>query len=250
MARFPFFRQHDNMDCGPACLRMIAMYYGKHYNANTLQEKSAYSKRNGVSLHGIAQAAETIGLKSVTVNIDIDTLLKEVTLPCIVHWRQSHFVVVTPKSNKRKIVIADPVNGIITFTRAEFESNWLATPEALGQKGVALLLDPTQRFYEMEGEKGGTLTWGFLLQKLFKHKRYLAQVFLALVIGSILQLIIPFLTQSIVDTGINIRNLNFIYVILAAQFMLLLSRTIVDFIRSRIPLHISISINLTILLDF
>lgn len=243
---FPFYKQQDVMDCGPTCIRMIAKQHGKSFGINNLRNQSQYSK-DGVSLLGISKAAEKVGFKTLAVKFDIETVINEAPLPCILHWNQNHFVVLY-KATKNNFTIADPAKGIIKLSKKEFEQNWISDTEE--RKGIALLLEPTAAFYEQENEKNKGIGWGLLLKFTFKYKAQIVQLFLGLLVGSLLQLIFPFLTQSIVDTGINTHNLNFIQLILIAQFVLFFARTVVEFIRSRILLFISTHINLSILSDF
>jgi ATP-binding cassette, subfamily B, bacterial len=243
---FPFYKQQDVMDCGPTCVRMIAKQYGRTLGINNLRNQSLYSK-DGVSLLGISKAAEKVGFKTLAVKFDIEIVINEAPLPCILHWNQNHFVVLY-KATKSAFTIADPAKGIVKLTKQEFQKNWIGDKEE--NKGIALLLEPTAAFYEQENEKDKGIGWGLLLKYTFKYKAQIVQLFLGLLIGSLLQLIFPFLTQSIVDTGINTHNLNFIQLILIAQFVLFFARTIVEFIRSRILLFISTHINLSILSDF
>ncbi len=236
------------MDCGPTCLRMVAKYYGRHYNADTLRQKAGFSKQ-GVSLLGISETAEKVGFRTRGVKVGY-AQLADVTLPCILHWAQNHFVVLIGVS-KNKVKIADPGKGIITYTKNEFLNQWISSETADGeQTGIALLMEPTPNFYEAEGEKEHKLSWRLVLQYLMQSKGQIAQVFVALIIGSMLQLIFPFLTQSIVDTGINAQNLQYVIIVLIAQLMLTFSQTIVTFIQSRLLLRISNILNLQILSDF
>ncbi len=240
------------MDCGPTCLRMIARYYGKHYTLETLRARSGYN-REGVSLLGISDAAESIGFRTIGAKLTMDELVSEVPLPCIVHWEQSHFVIVTPASGKkkRKIEIADPVQGLIEYNKDEFTKSWISLTEDDAKKGVALLLEPSPRFYEEEEEKAtGKLGFGFVFKYLLFYHKLILQLFVSLLFGSLILLIFPFMTQAIVDIGINTGNIHFIYLVLIAQLTLFLSRTVVEFIRSWILLHISTRINLSILSDF
>ena len=246
---FPFYAQHDTMDCGPTCLRMIAKHFGKSIPINTLRNFSLIGK-DGVSLGGIQKAAEAIGFKTIGTKITLSQLINEAPLPAILHWNQNHFVVITPASKKNKIVIADPAKGIITYSQKEFLHHWASINDNDEQKGIALLLEPTPVFYEQEEDATNQIGWASLFQYTKKHKRSFVQLAAGLLLGSLLQLIFPYLTQSIVDTGINTQNLGFIHIILAAQFMLFFARTMVEFIRSRILLHISTHINLSILSNF
>ncbi len=240
------------MDCGPTCLRMVARHYGKHYNTDGIRQVAGYSKQ-GVSLLGISEAAEKIGFRTRGVQISFNQLTRDAPAPAILHWNQDHFVVFINQSRwgRGNIQVADPGKGILTYSREQFLQYWISKKGEKGNAvGTALLLEPTPYFYEQEGEKEEKLTWGWVLQYLRKSRWLIAQVFIALIIASIFQLIFPFLTQSIVDTGINTRNLQYITIVLIAQLVLVCSRSIVDFIRSQLLLRISAVINLSILSDF
>lgn len=253
MKAFHFIEQPDLMDCGPACLCMIAKHYGKNFNINTLRECSFIGK-NGVSLLGISKAAEKIGFHTVGGRITFDLLVQKATLPCIVHWKQEHFVVIykiCKRKNEYRIYIADPAKGLVVYTYDEFCQFWLSTSTNGQEKGAILILEPTQLFYNGKDDeeiKDNRLKflWGYLV----KYKRFFVQIILGLIIGSILQLIFPFLTQSIVDIGINGKNINFVWIILFAQLMFLFSRTAIDLIRRKILLHISTRINVSLISDF
>lgn len=247
MAKFPFFKQYDAMDCGPSCLRMIAAFYGKNYSLQKLRELSHIS-REGVSLLGLSDAAEAIGFRTIGARITFEQLF-QAPKPCVVHWDQDHFVVVY-KLKKGKVYVADPAFGLVEYSEPEFKKHWLATVRHGEQKGICLLFDPTPKFFEMEGEESNRNNFRFLLKYLKPHRKLVTQLIIGFVVGSLIQLIFPFLTQSIVDVGINTQDINFIYLVLAAQMMLFLSRMTVDFIRSWILLHISTRINISIISDF
>ncbi len=245
---FPSFKQLDSMDCGPTCLRMIAKYYGKSYSLQGLREKS-FITREGVSLLGISEAAENIGFKSVGVKISYEQLTEEAILPCIIHWKQRHFIVVY-KIKKGHVLVADPAHGLIKYTEEEFLKGWLSTKSEDEEKGIALLLEPTADFYTQEGEKTDKTHFAFLLNYLRPHKGLFIQLIIGMLLGSLLQLILPFLTQSVVDKGIGNQNLGFVYLVLIAQFVLIISRTTVEFLRNWILLHISTRINISLISDF
>lgn len=242
------------MDCGPTCLRMVAKHYGRSIPLDYLRNKSKYGKQ-GVSLLGLADAAESICLKSVGAKLTYDQLINDAPLPAIIHWDQYHFVVLTPQSSKNRLVLADPAKGLIKLNKEEFKKRWISTNENGDGKGIALLIESTPQFKEMdflgewENEKK-KVTWSLLFNYLKENKKYFFQIFLGLLMGSIIQVIFPYLTQSIVDTGINTQNLNFIEIVLAAQLMLLFSQTVVEFIRSKILLHVSTRINISLLSGF
>ena len=247
MPRFPFFQQYDAMDCGPSCLRMIAAFYGKTYSLHKLREL-AHITREGVSLLGLSEAAEAIGFRTIGARITFEQLL-EAPKPCVVHWDQDHFVVVY-YVRKGKVYVSDPAFGLVEYSETEFKKHWLATVRQGEQKGICLLFDPTPKFFELEGEQSNRGNFRFLLKYLKPHRKLVIQLILGFLVGSLIQLIFPFLTQSIVDVGINTQDINFIYLVLAAQMMLFLSRMTVDFIRSWILLHISTRINISIISDF
>ncbi len=255
---FPYYKQLDAMDCGATCLRMVAKYYGKSYSAQTLRERS-HITREGVSLLGISDAAESIGMRTMGVKTTLEKLTKENPCPSIAHWRQKHFVVVygfktthgvSQRHTVSKILVADPAEGKITYTRGEFLKYWASTQENGEPKGIALLLEPTPDFYEQPDEKTDKTKFSFLFKYLKPHRKLIIQLVLGLVLGSLLQLIFPFLTQSLVDFGIANNNLSFVYLILIAQMTLFVSRMTVDFIRSWIMLHISTRINISLISDF
>ncbi|MGI8952269.1 MAG: peptidase domain-containing ABC transporter [Chitinophagaceae bacterium] len=255
LSKFPLYKQLDGMDCGPACLRMVFKYYGKQIKLDKLRTESQFSK-DGVSMLGMSDAADRFGMRSKGVKISFEQLQNDAPLPAILHWDQYHFVVLVTH-NKNKFTIADPAKGIIKFSKTEFLEHWISTSDNGKQVGTALLLEPTPSFYNDENNtsstgnnKEKTVGWHMLLRYLKQQKKLIVQLFMGLLVGSLLQLIFPFLTQSIVDTGINTHNLQFIYIILIAQFMLFFGRTVVDFIRSRILLYISTRINVSLLSDF
>ncbi len=248
MAKFPFYQQFDVMDCGPSCLRMVAKYYGKHFSNESLREKS-YITREGVSLLGISDAAESIGMRSMGVKITFDQLKKEAPLPCIVHWGQQHFVVVY-KISKGKVWVADPAFGRLEYSEKEFCDKWISTVEGGQEKGICLLLQPSPDFYNESDEKSNRTGFRFVLNYLKPYRKLVIQLLLGFLLGSLIQLVLPFLTQSVVDIGINNQDIGFIYLVLLAQLVLFISRMSVEFIRSWILLHISTRINISIISDF
>jgi len=243
------------MDCGPSCLAMIAEHYGRTVQQELLHHYCSLG-RNGVSLLGISKAAENIGFKTVGGRLSFDILANELPFPCIVHWNQNHFVVVynirKRKGNRYEVYVADPGKGLVTYTKEEFCEHWVSTKTNGEEKGIALLLEPTEQFYaQNEIETVPTQNrLRFLWNYLKKYKRFFTQLILGLLLGSLLQLVFPFLTQAIVDTGIGGKDIGFVWLVLLAQMMLLFSRTAIDFIRSKILLHISTRINISLISDF
>lgn len=248
MPTFPFYKQLDAMDCGPTCLRMVAKYYGKNVSLNTLREKS-YISKEGVSLQGISEAAESIGFKTLGTAMTVNTLLKEAPLPLIAHWKQNHFVVVY-KIKKDKIFVADPASGLITYHVNDFKKNWASTRKNNEDIGICLLLETTPEFYHREDEKINKAGFRFLLSYLRPYKKLVWQLIIGLVAGSILLLIFPLLFQVLVDYGINNKDLGFVYLILMAQLLFIIGRTSIEFIRSWILLHLSTRVNIALISDF
>lgn len=247
MLNFTFYKQPDEMDCGPTCLRMVAKYYGKSI---TLQQLRSLAKttREGSSLRGISDAAEKIGFRTLGVKVGYEELVEDVPFPCIAHWNQNHFVVIY-KLKKDTVYIADPAHGILKYKKEEFLKSW----QSDHHQGILLLLEPTPEFTkedELSGEERPKKGFGFLFQYLFKYKKLLTQLIIGLLAGSVLQAVFPFLTQSIVDIGVQNSDMHFIYLILLAQLMLFLGRTTIEIIRSWILMHISSRINISLVSDF
>lgn len=246
------------MDCGPSCLAMIAKHYGLEPDMEQLRAICSLGK-DGVSLLGISKAAEGIGFKSIGGRLSFDSLACEAPLPCIVHWSQNHFVVVHKikihRGGRYSVYVADPGQGLVTYSKDEFCEYWLSTKTNGEEKGIALLLEPTEEFYRLASEsavtdKSASSRLTFLWAYMKHYKRFFAQLILGLILGSVIQLIFPFLTQAVVDTGIGGKDISFVWVVLLAQMMLLFSRTAIEFIRSKLLLHISTRINISLLSDF
>ena len=221
---------------------------GKSISLDFLREKSHLS-REGVSMLGISDAAEAIGMRSLGTKVTLEQLMKDVPKPCIVHWDQSHFVVVYDVK-KGCIHVADPAFGLVKYTIAEFKKYWLAVVSKGEEKGICLILQPAPAFYELENEKSDHSGFTFLLPYFRLHHKLMIQLLLGFLAASVIQLIFPFLTQSMVDVGINNQDIGFIYLVLVAQLMLFAGQMSIDFIRSWILLHISTRINISILSDF
>lgn len=241
----PFYKQQDQMDCGPTCLRMIIKFYGRSVSIHKLR-KLCYADSNGVTLLAISDAAEKLGFRTIGAKLTL-TQLRETKLPCIIHWQQSHFVVLY-KVVKGKYYIADPGEGLIVLTEYEFKSGWFIHKN--DNAGISLLLSVGAQFYEQVDEKHESISWLSILSYYYSHRRLFIQLFLGLALGTLLSLVTPFLTQAIVDVGINTKNLHFVYLILIAQITLFVGSTSVNFVRSWILLHISTRINLSVLTDF
>lgn len=243
------------MDCGVACLTMIMSWFEKQPDVNQIEMLCSLD-RSGVSLLGISKAAENLGFKTVGGRLSFNTLAHEVPLPCIVHWNQNHFVVIykikKQKKGKYTIYVADPSKGLITYSQEEFCEHWVSTKTNGEEKGIALLLEPTDQLYAQKSEKiiPKQNRIKFLWNYLKKYKRFFMQLILGLLLGSLLQLVFPFLTQAIVDTGIGGKDIGFVWLVLLAEMMLLFSRTAIEFIRSKIILHISTRINISLISDF
>lgn len=240
------------MDCGPTCLRMIAKYYGKKFSVQQLRDQS-FIQRTGVNMLGISEAAASIGLRGTGIRTSIDKLREHSKLPCILYWNQEHFVVlykVERKRDKAFYYIADPAYGLLKYEESELKKCWISTSQGGVDKGIAMLIDITPQFYETEPIKYERLSLWYLLKYVRPYKKAVLQLILGLLGGSILQLIFPFLTQTIVDQGIGHRNLNFIQLILIAQLMLVFSRTLIEIIRRTILLHISARVNVSLISDF
>jgi len=249
---FRHYQQLDSADCGPASLRMIASFYGRDIPFDLLRERCEFT-REGVNLFGISKAAESLGFRTLGARLSFEELSKS-NLPAIVHFHQHHFVVLYKIRNGRKgkvLFIADPATGLIKLTEKEFRKFWCSSVTDGTDVGVALFLEVTPDFYKNSGEKiKKSSGLKFLIPYFKPYKKLIFQLFAGLLGGSIIQLILPFLTQSIVDIGIGQKDLNFIWLILIAQFVLLLSISAVDLIRGWILLYLGTRINISLISDF
>jgi ATP-binding cassette subfamily B protein len=233
------------MDCGPTSLRIICEFYGKIFSLEYLRQLTN-TTRLGSSLLGISEAAEKLGLRTIGAKLSYDDLLTEVPMPCIGYWYQRHFIVIY-KITKNKVHVSDPAHGIIKYTKAEFLKGWAAD----NGEGVILSLETTPDFYEVPNEeKKQTGGLSFIFKYLLQYKQLLIQLVFGLIVASLIQLIFPFITQNIVDTGIKYNNLNFVYLMLLAQLLLFLGKTSVEVLRGYILMHLSTRININLLSDF
>lgn len=259
MAKFPHIKQRDQMDCGPTCLKMITKYYGKNFSLPYLRE-NCYIGKQGVSLLGIATAAEKVGLRTLAVQIDIDTIIEEKPVPFIAHWNQNHFVVVYKITNK-KVFVADPASQLLEYSHQEFKKAWVqANSEGNTERkegnqqgeetGIALLIETTPEFDNQDEVEESKASFSYLLGYLKPYKGAIFQLFLGLLGATLLSLFLPLLTQALVDTGIQQKNLSFVYVVLIAQLLFFVSKNLINLIRSWILLQISVRLNIQIVSDF
>ena len=251
---FPHITQPDTMECGATCLRMIAQYYGKKYSAETMQRLCRIT-REGVSMLSLSDAAEELGFRSVCGRISLERVVEQRPFPCILYWNQAHFVVLYDVKKKRKgklrFRIADPGKNLLELDEDTVRDAWIGACTSGQEKGILMALEPTPVFYDKKDEsKQLERPFHFLWGYLRPYRSWFVQLLLGLFLGSVLQLLFPFLMQAIVDKGISSKDLNLIYLILAGQLMMVLSRAAVDFVRRWMLLHISVRVNVSLLSDF
>lgn len=264
MPSFPHYQQLDAMDCGPTCLRIVASFYGKRYTLQTLRDK-CHITREGVSLLGISDAAESIGFRTAGVRLTWEQLRDQVPLPCIVHWHQRHFIVVYGiKKQKKgyKILVSDPASGLLVYDEKAFLNGWLQSVDDekdITEKngvnpakthGIALILEPTPTFYKEKGEDDRKMNFRYLAEYLRPYKSYIAQILLAMFVASGISLIMPFITQSVVDTGIGTGNISFIVMLLVAELVLVIGQMCNNLIRSWLMLHMTTRVSISLISDF
>jgi ATP-binding cassette subfamily B protein len=250
LKKFPHYKQTDQKDCGPTCIKIVAKHFGKTIHIQTLRNL-AETTREGSSLLGLSEAAEKIGFHTIGVKIDFKKL-QEASLPCIVHWDKNHFAVVY-KIKKDTIYISDPAHDRLKYTKKQFIEHWIGkNANETTLEGIALLIEPTPKFYsnDLENSQEIHFNFSFISKYLLKYKKFIIQLTIGLLAGSLLQLIVPFLTQSIVDVGIQNQDIHFIYLILIAQLFLFFGRTALEVIRGWILLHLSTRINISLVSDF
>lgn len=251
------------MDCGPSCLRMVSAYYGKEYSLQYLRERS-YITREGVSLLGISEAAENIGFRTQGYKVTWKQLRNQIQLPAIIYWNQNHFVVlyriketnkgllnrIKSKQSVEYITIADPARGVFNLSRDDFLKSWAGNVNEMNSEGVVLSLEPTPAFYRKEDEPKPKLTLGYLLRYLQPYRKYIIQLILSILAGSLLTLVFPFLTRAVVDYGIGNRDVTFVLLILIAQLVLVFGQTANGMIRSWINLHVTTRVSISLITDF
>lgn len=249
MSSFPYIKQHDAMQCGIACLAMVCLHYGKRYSLEALS-RYCCATTEGVSLLSLSETAEQLGLCTILGHTGVEQL-SQASLPCILYWDQNHFVVLY-KVKRGRYYVADPRKGLLKYTENEFKGHWISTQCGGEEQGVVMFMEPTPNFYtnKNESKKSSSRTFRFLFGYIKQYRRYFGQIIIGLLIGCLLQLVLPFLTQSIVDIGITHQNISFIWLILLGQLVLIISRTAVDFIRRWLLLHISMRINISLVSDF
>ncbi|MBS5528185.1 MAG: peptidase domain-containing ABC transporter [Prevotella sp.] len=248
--RFPVYQQLDAMDCGSTCLRIVAKHYGRSYSATRMREL-CHVTREGVSMLGVSDAAEKIGFHTAGVKITWEQLFNDAPLPCIVHWNQKHFVVVY-KIKKDKVYLSDPASGLLEYSQKDFLRCWLSSGHHESQRcGTALLLEPAPEFYNIGYDEDRTVMGlSYLIRYLRPFKAYIVQLLLGMAVGSILSLILPFVTQAIVDTGIGTNNLDFIVVMLVSQLVIVLGQMANGLIRSWLMLHMTVRLSISLISDF
>lgn len=250
--RFPWIKQRDSMQCGVACLTMVCRHYGWACTLSQIEEL-CHATAEGVSLRGMSQAASELGFETASVRLSPDELSQS-PLPAIVHWNQNHFVVLYRIDRRGRYHIADPGKGLITYSREEFMRRWVSTRSDGEDRGIAMLLQPGPDFGRntppVEGQPGERRSFRFLVGYIMQYRGYFAQIFLGLLLGCVLQLAMPFLTQAIVDRGIHDADIGLIWLILLGELMIVAGRTATDFIRRWLLLHISMRINISLVSDF
>lgn len=254
---FPHVLQHDSMDCGPTCLSIIATFYGCRIPIERLREL-CYTTREGTSLLGIGDAAEKLGFHTVGVKLSWERLQDEATLPCIIHWNQNHFIVVYKIKRKKYrcyVYVSDPAAGLLKYTKERFLKSWMEIHGTNGKPdmGIALLLEPTPAFYEQchgDIKKDRKFGLGYIVKYLIPHRQSIVQIISALIVASLLNLLLPFITQSIVDKGVTLGNLRFVKTMLTAQLFIVIGQTANNLIRSWLMLHVTARVSISLISDF
>lgn len=245
---FPNYLQPGSKDCGPTCIKIISKYYGRIFSLNEIRELTE-TTRNGSTLLKLSDGAEKLGFRTMAANLELSQL-NEVELPCILFWSDRHFVVLYKVKNG-KYYISDPAIGLITYSKQDFLKCWGSFNRQKEMHfGYSLLIEPTPDFFNKPSKDENNRDLSFLSKYLFKYKSFIGQLLIGLFASAILQVIFPFLTQSIVDVGIKNQDISFIYLILFAQLSLFLGRTSIELLRNWILLHLSTRINISLISDF
>jgi ATP-binding cassette subfamily B protein len=244
---FPHEYQMDAKDCGPACLKIIAKYYGKYYSLQYLRDLCGIT-REGVSFMDISYAAEKIGLRSLSVKASLDDLLQRVLLPCVIHWNDDHFIVVY-KTTKNNIQVSDPAKGLLSYSHAHFVEHWYKQGESYG---VLMALEPMANFKQIEAHERieKFKTFENLWHYFTPYKKAFGILFGIMLIATGLQSLLPFISKSVIDIGIYTRDISFIHLMLIGNVVLLLSVTLSNILRDWVLLHVSTRVNISLISDY
>ncbi|RYE52749.1 MAG: hypothetical protein EOP48_15835 [Sphingobacteriales bacterium] len=250
LKQFPCDRQMDAKDCGPACLKMIAKHFGKYFSLQYMRDKCGITKQ-GVSFTDLSHAAESIGLRTISLKCSVDELIIKIPLPVIVHWDKSHFAVVY-KTNPRKrtIHVSDPAKGHVTYTREEFAKKWIADTEKM--KGVLMAIEPQADFYlQQEGERAKRRrTFENFASYFVPYKGSFFNLFFVMLLVTVLQGLLPFISKAVIDVGIQTQDINFINIMLFANIAIYVSILLGNLVRDWILLHITARINIALISDY
>ena len=246
LKRFPTEYQMDAKDCGPASLKMVAKYFGRYYSLQYLRDKCGITKE-GVSLLGISAAAESIGLHTAAFKCTIDDVITKVPFPVIVHWNENHFIVVY-YADKKHVWVSDPVKGHVKYTKHEFMEGWYLKNE---DRGVLLALEPTSDFklskQEKEQEKNSFLS---ILRYFMPYKKQFLLIFFVMMVVTLLQGILPFISKAVIDIGISSSDVTFINMVLVGNITILLSVMVFNVVRDWILMHITARVNIALISDY
>lgn len=246
MAKFPFIKQKDGMQCGITCIASICQYYGKKYSVPFLS-KFCDTTSTGISMLSLAECAKKIDFETMCVRLKIEEM-SDIDMPCILHWNQNHYVILYKYNiTANKFYICDPAKGLLILNNDEFNKHWLTGDNW----GISLMLEPNEGFGKIvESSSSNKHSLKTIINYILEYKKYLFQILIGLIFGCVLQLILPFLTQLIVDIGIKTKSINIIWLIMIGQLMIVVGRTITDFIRRWLLMHISMRVNISLVSDF
>lgn len=244
--QFPIEYQMDSHDCGPAALKMVAKYFGKYYSLQSLRDKCGITKE-GVSLRDISTGAESIGLRTLAIKCSMEELIHRVPFPSILFWNENHFVVIY-KVNRRHIFIADPMKGRVKYNRTEFEEGWLLKGS---DKGVILALEPTTTFADTKAEiKQQMSSFISILKYFLPYRSNFTLIFFIMLMVTLLQGLLPFISKAVIDVGIKTRDVSFINMILVGNVVILFSVMVFNVLRDWILMHITARVNIALITDY
>lgn len=244
--RFPVEYQMDSQDCGPASLKIIAKYFGRYYSLQYLRDRCGITKE-GVSLLDISTGAESIGLRTLAIKCTLNDVVSKVPLPAIVFWNENHFVVVY-NADKKYIWISDPAKGRVKYTHEEFRKGWYPKGE---ENGVLLAVEPTVDFQKSEAEKTQRKsTFSGILRYFFPYKKQFGLVLGIMLVVTLLQAVLPFISKAVIDVGIKTSDVNFIHMVLFGNICILASVMAFNVLRDWVLLHITSRVNIALISDY
>lgn len=244
--RFPVEYQMDSQDCGPASLKVIAKHFGKFYSLQYLRDRCGITKE-GVSLLDLSTGAESIGLRTLAIKCTVDDVVNSIPFPAIVFWNDNHFVVAYA-ADRKHIWVSDPAKGRVKYTHGQFRKGWYRKDE---KQGVLLAVEPAADFKDSKAQREQRKnSFSGILKYFLPYKNNFTLVFIIMLVVTLLQGVLPFISKAVIDVGIKTSDVNFINMVLVGNISILLSVMVFNVLRDWILMHVTSRVNIALISDY